>query len=590
MATPRVDCHSHVFNAEDLPIEGFIGELSSFPSILTKIVSVPLDRLTQWVANSSHGEADYLASLLVPHEVLAAADTAAAAPPPVRGSDLVSDEELDELFLQEWQRRGLVGDTTIEAAFDAALDPETVLAEGAATPEAAKAGAELDAWLVSQGDAELAETMAMDLLPDWDWIKRMKAAREAVGRYVDALRLITRDRHLVAASLADTYQSVSLFVPALVDFEYTASDKPSSPVADQIRVHSLLSKVSVVGKVPGASWLRIHPMVGYCPYREVDRSELRQWRPSQGGANGYVPYADPAQATAEDRYRDGIEYVPERARPLRVPSGSWETGHVSLDEAARSLDIVRHAVELGGFVGVKLYPPAGYLPLGNSQEFDSDQGSRLDAALQALYAYCVRMDVPILAHAGHSNGFEDRYNDFAGPAGWRAVLQKYPDLRICFGHFGHLYKIGDDPSKPASSSWASGFVALMDEHPHVYVDVGNSKFPVEESYRTKYLELLGWVLGGNNPSEAQRKRRRRVMFGTDYWMNTLAPNHRNFLSVFDDKYRQAFGAEAGDDFLGRNALRWLGIVDEEGDPDPTNANRQRLRDFYDTRPLPSWLG
>jgi predicted TIM-barrel fold metal-dependent hydrolase len=582
----RVDCHSHVFNAEDLPIDGFVKQLSSFPSILTGIVSVPLDRLSQWVASSSHDEAAYLASLLVPREVLAA-DT--VAPPPVRGSDLISDEELAELFLQEWQRRGLVGDTTIEAAFDPTLDPETVLPDGATTPEAAQAGTELDLWLMSQGDAELSETMAMDLLPDWDWIRRMREAKQAVGRYVDALRLITRDRHLVAADLAATYPSVSLFVPALVDFEYTASDAPSSSVTDQIRVHSLLSKVSVVGKVPGASQLRIHPMVGYCPYREVARSELRDWKPSQGGTNGYIPYADPGQASPEDRYRDGIDYVPERARPLRIPNGSWETGHVSLDQQARSLDIVRHAVELGGFVGVKLYPPAGYLPLGNSQEFGSDKGSRLDAALQSLYAYCARMDVPILAHAGHSNGFEDSYKEFAGPAGWRAVLEKFPDLRICFGHFGHLYEVGKNPSKPASKSWASGFVALMDEHPHVYADVGNSKFPVEESYREKYLELLGWVLGGNNPSETQRKRRRRVMFGTDYWMNTLAPNHQTYLSVFDDQYRQAFGTQARDDFLGRNALRWLGLVDEDGEPDPKNANRQRLLDFYGTRPLPSWL-
>jgi hypothetical protein len=49
-----VDCHSHVFNAEDLPIDGFLKRrLTPLPSLLAGVASLPLDRLTAWAAPGS---------------------------------------------------------------------------------------------------------------------------------------------------------------------------------------------------------------------------------------------------------------------------------------------------------------------------------------------------------------------------------------------------------------------------------------------------------------------------------------------------------------------------------------------------------
>jgi predicted TIM-barrel fold metal-dependent hydrolase len=587
MSAPIVDCHSHVFNAEDLPIDGFIKKLSPAPKILTGIVTVPLDRLTQWVAASAHNEAAYLASLLVPRSALEAAGPVAL---PQSGSDLLSDAEIDELFRLEWEKRGMIEVGALEAAGDA----DAVLAAGIANASTATEDrAELDEWLQAWGDAELDLALAEEvpgLEGPVNWYRRIKAAKRAVQRFVDALRLVTKDRHLIAADLATTYPEVALFVPALVDFEYTASDSPSSPVTEQITVHSLLSKVSVVGKIPGAPTVRIHSFVGFCPHREVATSELAQWDASIGIANRYIPYGDVSVGADEDRYRPDIEFDPNRARRLAVPVGPWETAHLSIGGVTRSLDIVRHAIELGGFLGVKLYPPAGYLPLGNSLKFGGTSGARLDAALRSLYAYCERMAVPILAHASHSNGFEDGYDDLAGPEGWGLVLEAYPQLRLCFGHFGHLYGIGDSAANPAAGSWARRFVELIDAHPNVYADVGNSQFPIQESYRNQFLSLLRFLLGSDAPSDVQQRRRRRVMFGTDFWMNTLSPNHRDYFTIFEKYYGQAFGDDARDRFLGGNALRWLGIVGEDDQPDPANENRKRLVDFYGSHPRPAWLG
>lgn len=586
MSVPIVDCHSHVFNAEDLPIDGFIKKLSPAPRLLTGIVSVPLDLLTQWVARSTQEEARYLASLLVPRDGL---EAGTSAPLPQNGSSLLSDEEVDELFRLEWERRGLVEVGALEAAGDA----DTALAAGIAGSETAHEDRdELDRWLRSCGDPELDRALADEdtgLEGPRNWYQRIKAAKRAVGRFVDALRLVTRDRHLIAAELATTYPGVALFVPALVDFEYTTRDKPSSPVPDQVAVHGLLSKVSVAGRIPGAPDTRIHSLVGFCPYREIATSELAQWDPPQGVPNRYVPFGDIGADADLDRFHPEITFDPDRARRLTVPAGPWETTHLTLAGVTRSLDLVRHAIEVGGFVGVKLYPPAGYLPLGNTLRFGGATGPRLDAALRALYAYCQAAHVPILTHAGHSNGFEDGFDDLAGPDGWQLALAEYPNLRLCFGHFGHLHGIGENPANPPADAWSRRFVELMDAHPHVYADVGNSRFPVQESYRDQFLPLLRFLLGNDEPSAVQQRRRRRVMFGSDYWMNTLAPDHHDYLTGFDRHYGEAFGDDARDRFMGGNALRWLGITGENDRPDRENANRRRLVTFYGPHPLPGWL-
>jgi hypothetical protein len=61
--------------------------------------------------------------------------------------------------------------------------------------------------------------------------------------------------------------------------------------------------------------------------------------------------------------------------------------------SASALDLVTWAVEEMGFVGVKLYPPTGFLPAGNAEVAQSyparaeaipDLPRRLDAALDKL--------------------------------------------------------------------------------------------------------------------------------------------------------------------------------------------------------------
>jgi predicted TIM-barrel fold metal-dependent hydrolase len=399
---------------------------------------------------------------------------------------------------------------------------------------------------------------------------------------------VSRHRHRIAAELASTYHDVELFVPALVDFSYTTNDTPASDIGEQIAIHSLVAKLSVVGGIPGGRKTRFHPMVGFCPYREVKTSELDTWDVDAGRPNRYVPYADPQTAEEQDRYTPDLPFVLERARALHVPAGPWETARLRLPANSRSIDLVRHAIELGGFAGVKVYPPSGFLPLDNVSRFGERVGQQLDAAIRALYSYCEAMQVPILTHAAHSIGFAKDYDDFASPTAWARVLADYPELRLSFGHFGHLQGISD--GTPGPDSWIRRFLDLIDRYPHVYADVGNSRLVFDAAYRKEYLAVLSALFGDSSASsEVVTKRRRRLLFGSDFWLNTIGPAHRESLTLFRDGISSSLGEQTRDWFLGVNALRFLGISDDNDQPDLDNLNRRRLVAFYDSQPLPSWL-
>jgi predicted TIM-barrel fold metal-dependent hydrolase len=567
-----VDAHSHIFNAEDLPIDGFVKELSPVPGFLTGLVSGPLDALTSWLAPGPSNETEAIIKLLTEPDGagFAVPDTSRWA----QGSDLgqPDDAAVAGGFVVAETSPTAFNRADLDAAIDAATDDEL---------------AELDAWLAEWDDPE--ETEVADAGFGIPKFLRVDKAARAVGRYIKVLKLITRYRYLVGAEVATTYPEVELFVPALVDFTAATDDRPATKVREQVRIHSFVSKLSVAGKLPGAPKTRIHPLVGYDPLREIDASLLSLWKPDSGQPNRYVPFGELVSPDEQDRFRLGMEFDLARAREIPAPAGRWEERAPQLDNVHRSLDIVRHAIEHGGFAGVKIYPPTGFFPLGNEERFPGAHGQRLDTAMRALYAYCVAMDVPILTHAAHSNGFKKDYDKLAGPRGWELVLAEFPSLRVCFGHFGHLHAVGNDPEHPSDHSWPSRFTALIDRYPNVFADVGNSKLPAKDGYKRDFTKLLRSYLGEGSPTTTQAKRRKRLLYGSDYWMNMMAPSHDDFLKDFDQLMADEFDEATRASFMGLNALRWLGFADDDGEIVTDNRNRQRLLAFYGDHDKPAWL-
>lgn len=230
--------------------------------------------------------------------------------------------------------------------------------------------------------------------------------------------------------------------------------------------------------------------------------------------------------------------------------------------------LVKLAVTEFGCVGVKMYPPMGFLPWGNRQSavpgMTPEQALGVDDALAALYDWCSEHDVPITAHGNPTQFAKRAYKDFSGPERWAAVLDEWGDLRLNLGHFGWS-------GRP---EWPRRIAELTGVHHRLYADIGNHDLADLDDT----IEVLDQIF------TAQQEMRRRFMFGSDWYMVASHLDFEHFLTRVRDAYLAKFPAQL-DSFMGSAALSFLGF------DDPTNENNQRVRERYTTygATRPAWL-
>jgi predicted TIM-barrel fold metal-dependent hydrolase len=238
-----------------------------------------------------------------------------------------------------------------------------------------------------------------------------------------------------------------------------------------------------------------------------------------------------------------------------------------------------------GMIGVKIYPPLGYRPWGNAELPDTPADPRpadaasWDAALAELYDYCAANDVPIAAHCSNP-GAEARPGRGlnADPAYWRPVLERYRDrgtpLRINFNHAGGLAELLERPEE--SWAWTLGRLIEDEGHELVFADLGHLDEVLQRESRARLAQALGAYF------ERFPRVKQRLMFGTDWHMLVRRPAHRDYLRE-QARFIAEFFPEMQADFLGQNALRYLGL-------EPGLANWLRLDAFYQSHGLdrPPW--
>ena len=155
-------------------------------------------------------------------------------------------------------------------------------------------------------------------------------------------------------------------------------------------------------------------------------------------------------------------------RPL-VAYNPWSAAR----DNGRTLARVLEALDVRGFVGVKIYPPNGFRPYGNAVHGlpvpGAPTGGELDDALLQLWTKCADRGKAVMAHSGHSMGKDTEYEDMAGPMGWGdllAVMSNQGKLpRVNAGHFG-----GD----ANTNAWTEDIARLMSkpEGAAMFADLG----------------------------------------------------------------------------------------------------------------------
>lgn len=382
--------------------------------------------------------------------------------------------------------------------------------------------------------------------------------------------LFTRYRHVLAEQLADHHRregfEATLLCPAMIDYDYWLDEfVDKSPLPDQVTVMGRLAR-----------------------------------RSTGPAVHGYVAFDPLRQARWTLEHEDG---------------GSSPRGHKAQFDP---LALVERAVKEEGFLGVKLYPPMGFKPLGNAddvcqlypkrvlQDFgaapsdpttaDCPKGKRpadgstalsrrLDSAMISLFDLCSRVDVDasIIAHAGNSVQAGHDYGERADHAHWIPVFRRWPDLRVMLAHFGGFaYRSVGAPAgaQLPESSWEWTFGRYLKEagDPPVFCDISYftevaHRTPAEtEAYATLFKR---WV-------DLFDQDCRHLVYGTDWLMLGLDDAYEGYTRRTFDFFERIFGKGAPqlDRLFTGNAARFLGLRD--GD-----HARTRLLSFYARHNVPA---
>jgi len=516
-----IDAHCHLFNARDLPIEGFtkkvlIPEYKQLSSLFARypaafqVMIHTLANIMQEQAPSPGDEVKFI-------DGVEAGTRRLPTPAEQRARDIANIEKvlrkiwskdiLRELSILD-ARAANIGISDLQRLILREVYPEIF----ANNPHAD----EVYALIESQNLADVAR-----LLYD-------SGTERPIGRNVQWALLFTRHRFELTAELRRLHRNrVALVTPALVDFSLWVEDQQHAPIQEQI---DAMTRVSL-----RRGEARAHGFVGFDPLRQALHEKA-------GG--------------------------PAATEPLAM---------------------VRRAVERGGFIGIKLYPPMGFRPIDNvgigtdfpdhvRKQLGNEPGATLDRALIRLYDWCAASNVPIMAHAVASNEAGPGYGLRANPKFWAMVLRKYPTLRINMAHFGGFRQLGEQAKRDITWEWTVGGIFAKAPQSYAFADL--SYFSELLGEADKRQVLRGHLAGFRAAFPASAD---HLIFGSDWTMMGreagFVPKRRNISYV--DLVGE-FLADAGyrdadiDKIMFGNAVRYLGLAPA----DRANGTRGRLEAFY----------
>jgi len=323
------------------------------------------------------------------------------------------------------------------------------------------------------------------------------------GRYFRWAGWLRSPRFRITARIDELYgQHVGVLTPAFLDFTQWLNEEPESTTADQIAVMEAVQR-----EAQRQFSIIVHSLVPFDPWRQ-----------------------------ALDEYH------------IRKPT---------------AFDLVCEAVERRGYLGVKLYPPMGFLPTGNvsanlpypDRSTDlPDFRARIDAALETLYTWAENKGVAIMAHATNSQAAGPDFGSRASPRGWQPVLRGHPKLRLNLAHFGGF--------REDSEAWEDITGAMLASYSNLYADLSylSEALPSAPQRQRERIanKLRDWI-GKLRPESSKR-----LLYGSDYLMLGREADHERFFEAVDVTLEEA-GLPPAErfDIVRYNAIRFYGLRSDQ---------------------------
>lgn len=250
----------------------------------------------------------------------------------------------------------------------------------------------------------------------------------------------------------------------------------------------------------------------------------------------------------------------------------------------KGIDLLKRTVNKSGpYIGVKFYPPSGYRAIGNSFKQFKTWGTKLrqwdvigyykrrineinswDSKNIELFRYCVENEIPLMTHCNKKGMVAYRgAGKNSNPDIWREVLEKdeFKKLRLCFGHAG-----GHDewvsgrftlPWKNFRGSYAEKVYKLCTEYENVYCDFSINDELQPGKKRRYFVKRLNNLIrkSENKPFNFGNK----IIFGTDYHLLLQEKHAFTFSNDYEDIFsKEEYGlTEFQEKFFVKNAERYL---------------------------------
>jgi predicted TIM-barrel fold metal-dependent hydrolase len=315
------------------------------------------------------------------------------------------------------------------------------------------------------------------------------------------------------------------------------------------------------------------------------------------GIEGSLLFPDPV-ATLDDQVAVMAEIARRRAGDAAadrrlgmasfVPFCPWRLLEDRAAQRETMLDRVERWAASGQIVGVKLYPPMGFRPTGNAarsidafpralQALTGGQhpGRFLDAALDAVYATCARLDLAVMTHCGDSNEAAPGFGKLAGPRGWAEVLRAHPGLRLNLGHFGGVFSFAarGAEARETAREWAQLIARMLVPDNRVHADLGfGGQFLAADCAADEECRESGEFL--ERLLDAHPLLGERLMYGSDWVMVGMVAGGNAYAELAARSLERLFPGSAMENFRWRNAACFLGLGAHE-------TARRRLGRFLD---------
>jgi predicted TIM-barrel fold metal-dependent hydrolase len=240
-----------------------------------------------------------------------------------------------------------------------------------------------------------------------------------------------------------------------------------------------------------------------------------------------------------------------------------------------ALDLVKDAIRNKGAIGVKIYPPMGFKPSDNDRS--SGVAHHLNDRMKGLLDFCLKEDVPILAHCSYSQYVSKKEGACAAPEAWRVYLDQtgHKNLRLNLGHGGGPWDRDKNPE--TRTIWTKTVIEMLhcDKYPNLYADFADDSDIIDPDGQPN-LDLMTAL---KSYLKNREKARKRLLYGSDWSLLARESGNTKYYANMKKYFckRLNFSAEETRGYLGGNAMKFLGLVRDNGLKLPNRVRLERFR-------------